>query len=99
MTTHTPKTSRVLISGHVQGVAFRYWTEQEAAARGLVGWVRNLYDGRVEAVFQGPEDAVEAMIAACYQGPRLARVEAVAVEEIAPIEAGGFAVLPSAPGP
>lgn len=93
------KTRHVLISGRVQGVAFRYWTEQEAAARGLVGWVRNLYDGRVEAVFQGPEAAVEAMVLACHRGPRMARVDRVAVAEAAPIEGGGFAVLPSAPGP
>ena len=78
----------VRISGRVQGVGFRAWTERQAGALGLSGWVRNLPDGDVEAVFSGPSDRVDAMLAACREGPRLARVEKV--EIIGPGgEAGG----------
>jgi acylphosphatase len=66
--------ARVLVSGNVQGVFFRYETRERARGRGLAGWVRNLPDGRVEAVFEGPEEAVGAMVDWCGQGPRGARV-------------------------
>lgn len=87
---------RVLISGRVQGVGFRFWTEDQAIRRGLDGWVRNLTDGRVEAVFAGPEEAVAEMLRACHQGPRLASVSNV--EESAQNEAvsPGFRLLPTA---
>jgi acylphosphatase len=65
----------VTIRGRVQGVGFRAWTEYEALRRGVEGWVRNRRDGSVEAVFAGPAEAVEAMIASCRQGPPGARVE------------------------
>jgi acylphosphatase len=68
---------RVIVRGRVQGVAYRAWTEDEARARGIEGWVRNRRDGTVEAVFAGEEGAVEAMIEACREGPMLARVDAV----------------------
>ena len=70
---------QVRISGRVQGVSFRVWTERRANALGLSGWVRNCPDGRVEAVFSGPAEAVDAMLAACREGPRLARVEKVEI--------------------
>jgi acylphosphatase len=70
---------RVLVSGRVQGVFFRASTEDEARRRGLAGWVRNLADGRVEAVFEGPEEAVRAIVAWCHEGPPHARVESVEV--------------------
>lgn len=60
---------RAEIHGRVQRVGFRAWTEREARARGLDGWVRNRADGTVEAVFAGSEAAVEAMLAACADGP------------------------------
>jgi acylphosphatase len=72
---------RAIIRGRVQGVGFRVWTEDEAAAHGIEGWARNRRDGTVEAVFAGPRAAVEAMIAACRHGPPSARVEAVVVHE------------------
>lgn len=72
---------RVVISGRVQGVGFRYWTEQAAQRYGLDGWVRNLHDGRVEAVFAGDPERVEAMLAACKKGPRFAQVTEVAEHE------------------
>ena len=71
---------RAVISGRVQGVWYRAWTEKGATARGLHGWVRNCSDGSVEAVFSGAEADVDAMLEACKTGPRLARVEGVVAE-------------------
>lgn len=68
---------RVRITGHVQGVGFRAWTEQRANALGLSGWVRNAENGDVEALFSGSTEAVNAMLAVCREGPRHARVERV----------------------
>jgi acylphosphatase len=59
----------VVIRGRVQGVGFRYWTEQEALLRGLEGFVRNRRDGSVEAVFSGSENVIAAMLDACRRGP------------------------------
>ncbi len=67
----------IFISGRVQGVNFRYYTQQQAQSRGLKGWVRNLPDGRVEAVFEGDEARVESMVDWCHQGPRMASVDKV----------------------
>jgi len=61
---------RVVVSGIVQGVFFRQKTKQQAESRGVTGWVRNLPDGRVEAVFEGKEDDVEALVDFCRKGPR-----------------------------
>lgn len=72
-------TVRVRIDGHVQGVGFRAWTEHEARALHLTGWVRNRRDGWVEAVFQGSADAVGAMIERCATGPPGARVISVRI--------------------
>jgi acylphosphatase len=66
---------RVIVRGEVQGVFFRDSTQREARSRGLAGWVRNRSDGTVEAVFEGPPDAVEAMIEWCRSGPSRAEVE------------------------
>jgi acylphosphatase len=71
----------VIIRGHVQGVGYRAWTEDQALLNGLEGWVRNRRDGTVEAVFAGPPETVQAMIAACRQGPLGSRVEAIDVNE------------------
>ncbi len=87
---------RVVISGRVQGVWFRSWTVEQATARGLKGWVRNRRDGSVEALFSGAEDAVEAMIAACHDGPRRAQVVAVAVTDADAPAGPGFRQLPTA---
>lgn len=84
----------VLISGLVQGVAFRYWTHRRARERGLSGWVRNRSDGRVEAVFQGPRSEVDELVEWCHHGPPAARVTEVLVNEEPPDPAlDGFAVL------
>ena len=76
--TGTAQTIRhVVIRGRVQGVGFRAWTEYTALDRGLEGWVRNRRDGSVEAVFAGPAEAVEAMIAECRRGPPGARIDSL----------------------
>lgn len=74
---------RCRISGKVQNVWYRAWTVEQAEARGLKGWVRNLANGDVEALFAGPADKVADMIQACHQGPKAARVENVVVEDFA----------------
>ena len=87
----------LLIRGRVQGVAYRAWTVQEARRRGLSGWVRNLRDGSVEAVVQGPEHEVEMMIIACRRGPPMAHVTDIAREPFAgKLETTGFVQLPTA---
>ena len=70
----------VLIEGRVQGVFFRASTRDEARARGLSGWVRNLADGRVEAVFEGDKAVVENMLAWCRKGPPYAYVDQVDID-------------------
>jgi len=65
------------IHGRVQGVWFRAWTEREAQALNLRGWVRNRHDGSVEVLVIGPPDDVTEMIRRCRSGPRLAQVDAV----------------------
>ena len=70
---------RVLVSGLVQGVNFRWYATQHARSRGVAGWVRNLDDGRVEAVFEGVEGDVDACVRWCHEGPRHARVSDVEV--------------------
>ena len=62
-------TIHCIISGRVQGVWYRAWTQNQAANRGLTGWVRNRKDGSVEAVFHGPKHSVADMIATCRTGP------------------------------
>ncbi len=88
-----PERAHVWITGRVQGVNFRFYTREEAQRLGLTGWVRNLDDGRVEAVFQGEAGAVEAMLAWCRQGPSAARVDDLQVtREVATGEFQGFGV-------
>ena len=72
--------AHVWISGIVQGVAFRYYTRRQAVHLGLTGWVRNLRDGRVEAVFEGDSDHIENMLAWCREGPPGARVDEMKAE-------------------
>jgi acylphosphatase len=60
---------RVVVHGFVQGVFFRDTVRREAGRRGVAGWVRNCSDGSVEAVFEGPPDAVAAMVDFCRAGP------------------------------
>lgn len=75
------KRVHVYVSGRVQAVAYRASTERMAIRYRLAGWVRNLRDGRVEAVFEGDEEDVEAMAAWCRTGPPLASVDHVDIVE------------------
>lgn len=74
-----PAAGRVhlLIRGRVQGVCYRACAQDEAAALGLTGWVRNLPDGRVEAVAEGPREVLERFVVWCGEGPSWARVDGV----------------------
>jgi acylphosphatase len=67
--------AHALVSGRVQGVAFRGYTRKWALELGLKGWVRNLYDGRVEAVAEGERSKVETLLSRIKTGPPLSRVE------------------------
>ncbi|HEC81547.1 MAG TPA: acylphosphatase [Thermoplasmatales archaeon] len=73
------KRAHVTISGRVQGVWFRASTKDKAEQLGLHGWVKNTNDGKVEAVFEGEENAINEMIKWCHHGPPLAKVENVEV--------------------
>ena len=85
---------RYLISGRVQGVGFRFFTEAAAAREGLQGWVRNLPDGRVDITVEGDADAIERFERDIRHGPPSARVSDVDVEDIPPAFTGslGFSV-------
>jgi acylphosphatase len=87
---HTSKLEKtrahVNMSGRVQGVGFRYAAADEARERGLAGWVRNLDSGDVEAVFEGPAQAVEDMLRWCREGPPGSFVREVRVDWQEPYE-------------
>ena len=85
-------TKHVLVSGVVQGVGYRAWTQHEAGRRNLVGWVRNCDDGRVEATLQGSPDAVEAMLDAMRQGPAMARVDEIITQDTEALPTRNFEV-------
>ena len=87
------KSLRVLISGRVQGVGFRYWVLREAEALHLNGWVRNLPDGRVEAVISGPATDVEYMLELCWKGPSFSQVKNVDTKEEPGDVAPGFQIV------
>lgn len=84
---------RFFVSGRVQGVGFRYFVQDHAAVEGVHGYVRNLPDGRVEALVEGEAESVLRVERAIRRGPPGARVEQVAVDDVAPAgRATGFAV-------
>ena len=87
-------TRHLNIRGRVQGVGFRYEMQREARKHGVAGWVRNRNDGSVEALVQGEEEAVEAVIAWAREGPRSARVTNVQVTE-ASGDFSGFETKPT----
>lgn len=82
--------AHVIVSGTVQGVGYRYSTMREAKQRGITGWVRNLPDGRVEAVFEGTEENVREMISWCNQGPPASVVKDIFLEYQKPEELRQF---------
>jgi len=73
--------AHVYVSGRVQGVFFRNETQDEAIRQGVTGWVRNLPDGRVEAVFEGEKDKVERLVEFCRLGPHGARITHIEVSQ------------------
>ncbi|AUV81695.1 acylphosphatase [Salinigranum rubrum] len=84
--------AHVYVSGRVQGVAYRANTREAVRDYDIEGWVRNLDDGRVEAVFEGPRPDVEEMVEWCETGSPAARVDDVEVEFSEPKGASGFRV-------
>ena len=72
--------AHAIIRGRVQGVSFRAWTTNQANELALTGWVRNMADGSVEAIFEGAGSAIEKIVEAVKIGPRFALVEDVTVE-------------------
>ncbi|RUP21212.1 acylphosphatase [Methylobacterium sp.] len=88
------RTISVIVTGRVQGVSYRAWTQSEARARGLAGTVRNRDDGSVEAVFSGAPEAVAEMEALCRSGPPGARVAEVTARDGGDVPTGGaFRIL------
>jgi acylphosphatase len=83
---------RAVVHGRVQGVFFRDTTRRRAQELGLGGWVRNCRDGTVEALFEGPAEAVEAAIDFCRRGPSRAEVSEVEVFDEEPAGLAGFEV-------
>jgi acylphosphatase len=71
----------VIVSGRVQGVFFRAFTQDTAQSLKLTGWIRNLFDGRVEAVFEGKDEDIDAMLEWCKKGPPHAVVKHVDASE------------------
>ncbi|MBD2664303.1 acylphosphatase [Richelia sinica FACHB-800] len=84
--------AHVFIAGRVQGVGYRYATVDTATELGLTGWVRNLPDSRVEAVFEGAREVVEEMVRWCHAGPPAAMVKEVVLEYESPEGLSGFEV-------
>jgi acylphosphatase len=84
--------TRVFVTGRVQGVWFRESCREQAVTLGVSGWVRNLADGRVEAVLEGPPAAVERVVRWCHEGPGRARVDGVEVHAEPPVGEMGFHV-------
>ncbi len=83
---------RLVIGGRVQGVGFRWFTVEQARVEGVGGFVRNLPDGRVEAMVEGDAESVDRIERALRRGPRGARVEAVEVEAATPEGFKGFTI-------
>ncbi|NTU42654.1 MAG: acylphosphatase [Nitrospirales bacterium] len=78
--------AHLYISGTVQGVFYRAFTREVARSLGLFGWGKNLFDGRVEAVFEGPKEKIESAITRCYAGPPSSRVTNIEVSWDEPLE-------------
>ena len=86
------KTYKVMIQGRVQGVGFRYYTEQQAKRLGITGWVRNCADGSVEALICGNEVQTKAMLSWLKHGPPSASVHTIRVEESPIAPAANFRI-------
>ena len=92
-------TRQIRVTGRVQGVGFRYALRDEARRLGLCGWVRNRADGSVEALVQGNDESVTALVAWARRGPRLAQVDEVREDPVTPTHDrpyADFEIWPSA---
>jgi acylphosphatase len=87
-----PIRRRAIVHGRVQGVFFRDSTRERANAQGVSGWVSNRSDGAVEAVLEGPPDAVDRVLSFLHTGPRSASVDHVDVSDEEPEGISGFSV-------
>lgn len=76
----------IFIEGRVQGVGFRHYTRKNAESLGVTGWVKNLEDGRVEAVFQGDEEQVNELIERCKEGPVASYVKDIEIGKDSGVE-------------
>jgi len=88
----------VWISGRVQGVSFRYHAQEQALRLNVRGWIRNLYDGRVETVFCGTDNDVAQMLAWCRKGSPAARVDRLEISEESPEDFPDFQIRITARG-
>lgn len=84
--------AHVVISGRVQGVCYRAFTQHQAVTLGLSGWVKNMPEGCVEAVFEGRRETIEQAILACKSGPPGARVNDIDIAWKSPLEEQGFEI-------
>jgi acylphosphatase len=84
------KAVQARVTGRVQGVSFRWYTQEQAHGLGVTGWVRNEPDGSVLVHAEGEDDAVDALVTWCRTGPSMARVTDVAMREAAPLGATSF---------
>jgi acylphosphatase len=89
-------TRHLAITGRVQGVGYRFYTQRKARELGVAGWVRNRRDGSVEALFAGPADDVRQMLDRCREGPPASRVTAVTILEEGEETLVNFEVLQTA---
>ncbi len=86
------KAVQARVTGRVQGVSFRWYAQERARELGVLGWVRNEPDGSVLLHAEGEDEAVDALVAWCHDGPGFARVQDVAVREAAPGGATSFSI-------
>lgn len=86
------KRVHVYVSGKVQGVYYRKFTQENAEERGVNGWVRNLPDGRVEAVFEGEKESIQELLERCRDGPDMAVVENIKLNWGEPEGLDGFEI-------
>lgn len=85
----------LLIHGHVQGVFYRNWMVATARDLGIGGWVRNRADGTVEAIIEGPPEAVDQMLRSAHDGPSAARVDRIIVQDAEPEDRTRFEKRPT----
>ncbi len=89
------KAIKVRISGQVQGVFFRVWVKEKADNLGVMGWIRNRLDGDVEGLFVGPEEAVDALVEVCREGPKPALIDEIKIEPAQGVVPANFQIKPT----